>query len=98
MVSQARGMGSLALAPALQDTLEVARGVMREVPGDVPGFEPLVRYNAFAEQGLEAHVLRGDMAGARGEVVRSPAVDDLPPTAGISAGAHESDLEDHSTG
>jgi small-conductance mechanosensitive channel len=33
-------------------TVEVAAGVMRDVPGGVPEFTPLVRYNAFGDSGV----------------------------------------------
>lgn len=41
-------------------TVDVARGVMQDVTGGVPSFEPFVRYNAFAESGVAFTViLRG---------------------------------------
>ena len=38
-------------------TLEVARGVMKEVQGGVPGFEPSVSYGAFGALGVEFNVI-----------------------------------------
>ena len=41
-------------------TVSVAREVMRNVPGAVPGFEPFIRFNAFAESSVAFTViLRG---------------------------------------
>lgn len=41
-------------------TVDVAREVMRQVPGGVPDFEPFIRYNAFAESAITfTVVLRG---------------------------------------
>ncbi|MBI3333472.1 MAG: mechanosensitive ion channel family protein [Candidatus Omnitrophica bacterium] len=41
-------------------TVEVAREVMKEVPGGVPDFEPMVRYHTFAESSINfTAVLRG---------------------------------------
>jgi small-conductance mechanosensitive channel len=43
-----------------ETTVAVAREVMREVPGGVPGFEPFIRYNAFADSSINFTViLRG---------------------------------------
>lgn len=38
-------------------TVEVAREVMKEVPGGVPGFEPLVRYHTFADSSINFNVV-----------------------------------------
>lgn len=42
-------------------TVEVAREVMRTVPGGIPGFEPFIRYHTFGESGIHFSViLRGE--------------------------------------
>jgi small-conductance mechanosensitive channel len=38
-------------------TLEVAKEVMREVPGGVPEFEPVVRYHSFGEYSINFTVI-----------------------------------------
>ncbi len=38
-------------------TIEVGREVMREVPGAVQEFEPLIRYNAFGESSINFNVI-----------------------------------------
>lgn len=41
-------------------TLDVARGVLREVEGGIPDFEPLIRFHTFADSSIEFNViLRG---------------------------------------
>jgi len=40
-----------------QVTLNVARGVMREIPGGIPTFEPLLRYNGFGEASVNFNVI-----------------------------------------
>jgi small-conductance mechanosensitive channel len=50
-------------------TLDVARDVMRDVEGAVPGHEPLVRFTTFAESSIDFNViLRAAEAGQRGLV------------------------------
>ena len=38
-------------------TTEVARDVMRTVPGGVPGFDPLVRFHTFGDPGIGFSVI-----------------------------------------
>ena len=38
-------------------TVDVARSVLSEVPGGVPGFTPLVRYNAFGDSAIQFTVV-----------------------------------------
>jgi small-conductance mechanosensitive channel len=38
-------------------TSEVAKAVMREVPGGVPGFEPFIRYSAFGDSSVQFSVI-----------------------------------------
>ena len=38
-------------------TLEVARSVMKEVEGGLPDYEPLIRYNAFADSSINFNVV-----------------------------------------
>jgi len=38
-------------------TVDVARGVMRDVPGGVPGFEPFIRYGAFGDSSISLTVI-----------------------------------------
>lgn len=38
-------------------TMEVAREVMREVVGDIPGFEPFIRYKAFGDSSINFTVI-----------------------------------------
>ena len=38
-------------------TCEVARDVLRSVPGGVPGFEPFIRYNAFGDSSINFTVI-----------------------------------------
>lgn len=38
-------------------TLRVARSVLRDTPGAVPGFEPLVRFNRFGDYAIEGTVV-----------------------------------------
>lgn len=38
-------------------TCDVARTIMKAVPGGVPDFEPFVRYNAFGESSIDLHVI-----------------------------------------
>jgi small-conductance mechanosensitive channel len=38
-------------------TIEVARGVMKEVPGGIPTFEPFIRYHTFAESSIDFNVI-----------------------------------------
>ncbi len=38
-------------------TLDVARAVMREVPGGIPAFEPLLRYNGFGDASVNFNVI-----------------------------------------
>jgi len=40
-----------------QVTIEVARDVMKNVPGGVPDFEPFIRYNAFADFSINFNVI-----------------------------------------
>jgi small-conductance mechanosensitive channel len=40
-----------------QVTLEVARRVMGEIPGGIPTFEPLLRYNGFGEASVNFNVI-----------------------------------------
>jgi small-conductance mechanosensitive channel len=48
------------LARVERVTVDVAREVMREVEGGVPGFEPFIRYNAFGDSSIAFTViLRG---------------------------------------
>ena len=48
------------LAQVERVTVDVARAVLREVPGGVPEFEPFIRFNAFGESGIRGTViLRG---------------------------------------
>ena len=56
-------------------TVEVARDVMKNVAGGVPGFEPVVRYHAFADSAVQfTVVLRakefGDMGMVKHEFVK----------------------------
>ena len=45
------------LAHVERVTTDVAREVMRTVPGGVPSFEPLVRYHSFGEYGINFTVV-----------------------------------------
>lgn len=45
------------LARVEQVTIEVARQVMEEVPGGVPGFEPFIRYNQFGDSSINFSVI-----------------------------------------
>jgi small-conductance mechanosensitive channel len=38
-------------------TIEVAKEVMKDVPGGVPDFEPFIRYNTFSESGIGFNVI-----------------------------------------
>jgi small-conductance mechanosensitive channel len=38
-------------------TIEVARGIMKEIPGGIPGFEPFIRYHTFAESSIDFNVI-----------------------------------------
>lgn len=40
------------LAQVERVSVEVARGVMKEVPGGVVSFEPFIRYHTFGESGI----------------------------------------------
>jgi small-conductance mechanosensitive channel len=44
------------LAKVEEVTVDVARQVMKEVPGGVPGFEPSVRYHTFADSSINFSV------------------------------------------
>jgi small-conductance mechanosensitive channel len=37
--------------------IEAAREVMNEIPGGVPGYEPLVRFNSFADFGIKFNII-----------------------------------------
>lgn len=45
------------LAKVERVAVEVASEVLKTVPGGVPGFEPLVRYNAFADSSINFNVI-----------------------------------------
>lgn len=45
------------LAKVEQVTIEVAREVLREVPGGVPWFEPFIRFHTFGEYRVEFNVI-----------------------------------------
>jgi small-conductance mechanosensitive channel len=48
------------LARVERVTMEVARDVMKNVTGGVPGFEPFIRYHTFGESSIDFTViLRG---------------------------------------
>jgi small-conductance mechanosensitive channel len=38
-------------------TIEVAKEVMREVQGGVPGFEPFIRYHTFGDSSIDFNVI-----------------------------------------
>jgi small-conductance mechanosensitive channel len=45
------------LAKVERVTIEVAREVLREVPGSVPWFEPFIRFNSFGEYRVQFNVI-----------------------------------------
>ena len=38
-------------------TLEIAREIMNEIPGGIPGYEPVLRYNSFADSSINFNVI-----------------------------------------